>query len=457
MTQQEFLQHLASLNGNDKDTFISQFGKKQSDILEWINEYDPEKHDVMNPALRRNKSVRKPSGQKDQFENDILVNDTVYVTRIAVDIQQEVTKSASGILCTNKIQLVGKVNPQPIQDVWDNNKLDLRTISICNYWLSETEVAELWYKIDGEDKVMILANSLGDKLYPIFDDKGKMICFIRKYCAKTLVAGIVDLRDVNYYEIYTEKDVVKGNDQNNGIFSFDNPVPHGYEKIPIIYACREKPVWNNAQTSIERWEESISNLCDTNDYFGSPTGVVKGKIISYADKGESGKLIQIDADASIEYLTWNQAPESIKLEWETLRSIVYNSTRTINLSIDNLKGLFGSAPSSYAIKLLFTPAHMQAAENEEVFGEYIQRRINLIGSFTGVESGAVQPKFTYYLPKNDTEELTNIINAKNAGILSDESAVIDSPLTIDSNIELERIKSESESSPIPDNTGLTAA
>lgn len=443
MTQQEFLSHLDSLIGNEKTTFIEQFGKNQDDIDRYIAEYDPEQHDVMSPIKRPDKNVRKPSGRKNDITGeDILIDAIQNVTRISVDLQQEVTKSASGILCANKIELVGASDE--IQKIWDDNKLDLKTISICNYWLSETEVAELWYKnADNEDKVMVLANSLGDRLYPIFDENGKMVCFIRKYASKEIMPGNSLLQEINYYEIYTESTVVKGNDKNNGIFEFADAVPHGYDKIPVIYCQRDKPIWSPVQTSISRWEVSVSNLCDTNDYVGSPILASKGRIISFADKGESGKMIELEPDATLEYITWDHAPESIKLEWETLRAVIYNSTRTVSLSLDNLKGLFGSAPSSYAIKLLFTPAHMQAAEHEEIFGEYIQRRLNFIASFTGAASGSVMPKFTYYLPKNDKEELANIISAHDAGILSTESAVADSPLTVNDD-EFKKITDENK-------------
>lgn len=442
MKKQTFITKLRSLDGTDLVDFIKQFGKDESLIKKWLSQYDPEKHDVMNNTKRRDKWVMKPDGSTNADGTPKLTLQLQPVSRIAVDAQQDIAKSAAGILCANKIELEG--NADAVQEIWNNNKLDLKTIRTCLYWLAETEVAELWYKLENEWKVLIMAPSLGDRFYPVFDDLGKMICFARSYKAQEIIEGDTELKENTYYEIYLDTEVRRGNDNGDGLFIFTEWTKHGAPKIPVSYCTREKPVWNNAQGSIERFETSISGLCDTNDYFGSPTAVVKGTIKSYASKGDAGKILEIEGangqDGDIKYLTWDQAPESIKLEWEKLNENIYERTRTVNLSITNMKGLFGSAPSAYAIKLLFTPAHMQAAEHEEVFGEYIQRRINIISSLVG--GGDVTPKFTYYLPKNEKEQQDMIVQAVGAGIMSEESGIEQSVLTIDAEEEKARVKAD---------------
>lgn len=443
MTRDQFIKHLKSLSDSDKVEFINQFSKNKSCIDTYLRQYDPLKHDIFDKVKRKDKPIRKPvPGVLNQDGTQYMVNDTEPVARIAIDAQQDITKNASGILCANKIELESANDASKVKYVWDANKLDLATIRLCNIWLSETEVAEIWYKSEeGELKYISLANSNGDKMAPVFDEFGKMICFGRSYVTKEIIAG-TETQDVTVYEIYLEKTVQRGKDTGTGVYNFDPPKPHGFSKIPVSYASRELPLWSNVQTSIEQKEKTISNLCDTNAYFGSPTAVVNGKIISYAEKGESGKILEIGENAKIEYLTWNQAPESIVYEGKELDKIIYNSTRTVQLTIENLKGLFGSAPSAYAIKLLFTPAHEQAAEHEEVFGAYIQRRINIISSFVGVEADSIKPKFKYYLPNNDSEEIKNIISAIEGGILSAESGIEQSPLTVDIETEKDRIKVE---------------
>lgn len=448
MTKENFLAKLKALSGNDLVNFINQFAKPATDIDTYLKEYDPEKHDIFDKTLRPDKWIQKPiEGLENEDGTPKTYGVSQPVSRISIDAQQHIAKSAAGILCANKIRLMGSANT--IQQVWDKNKLDLKTITACTAWLSETEIADLWYYKGKDLKVMFLSNGNGDTMYPVFDDLGDMICFGRSYKSQDIIEGQLDLKPVTYYEIYLDDVVVKGNDSGEGLYEFASPVSHKFKQIPVSYCSIKRPIYWNVRTPISRFETSISNLCDTNDYFGSPTAVVKGKILSFASKGESGKILELDPEdtgAEIKYLTWDQAPESIKLEWEKLWQIIRESTRTVNLSVENLKGLFGSAPSSYAIKLLFTPAHLQAAEHEEIFGEYIQRRINIIAEQVG---GDAQPQFDYYLPKNESEDVTNVNAMVAAGTLSVESAVEANVLGINADDEVNRVEGEKEPVPLP--------
>jgi hypothetical protein len=451
MEKNKFLEILTSKTGDELFTFISSFGKKKSDIETYIKQYDPNKHDIFDTIKRKDREVFVPTNERD-IEGNLLLfpdgtprtrKDFVEVTRIAIAVQQEVTENAAAILCTNKVELVSKTDSaNAIKDVWDANKLDFKNLNICNIWLSETEVAELWYYNEAKElKSIILANSLGNRLFPVFDDLGKLICFARTYVSQVWDDTDKELEDVTYCEIYTDTDVMVGNNLNE-VWQFGPFTKHGFNKIPVIYASREKPLWANVQNAIERTETTISNLCDTNDYFGSPILAAIGGVLTFAAKGEPGKLIEVNEGGDLKYVTWDQAPESIKLEIELLAKIVSDDCKYVNMSAENLKGLFGTAPSSYAVRLLFTPAHQLAAKNEEIFGEYIQRRINFLLSAEGKETDIISPKFTYLLPRNDQEEITNINTAKSGGFLSTESAITDSPLTTDAEKEIKLVTNE---------------
>ena len=112
-----------------------------------------------------------------------------------------------------------------------------------------------------------------------------------------------------------------------------------------------------------------------------------------------------------------------------------------------MKGL--GSYSGFAIKMLFTAAHLKAANKETIFGEGVQRRMNFlkaamvkINPSLAKSSLAIKPRFTYFLPVNDQETIDNLVAAIQGGIISKETAVSKNPLVDDPAEELKRIDSE---------------
>ena len=66
-------------------------------------------------------------------------------------------------------------------------------------------------------------------------------------------------------------------------------------------------------------------------------------------------------------------------------------------------------------------------------------------SFAGIgQDVKITPKFTYYLPKNEKEEVESLGVAKDKGLNSDETLTRLSPFTTDAESELEKLKEEKD-------------
>src|SRR5690606_22147237 len=124
--------------------------------------------------------------------------------------------------------------------------------------------------------------------------------------------------------------------------------PNEFGKIPVVYLSQEFPEWHWVEDMIDRFEMSNSKFADTNDYFAHPMFKAKGNIESMPKKDETGKMITLPihetgkgniVEADVEFLTWEHAPEAIKLESETLKGLIYSLSDTPDLSFDNVKGL----------------------------------------------------------------------------------------------------------------------
>lgn len=439
---------LSVLNTKDFSIIKELSNAYSKDTYTALRQYDPYCHDVKDATIRKDRWVNvplmpitiDPNTQKPRLQS---IPESV--TRSILAIQQDIVQSAAGILCSNPIQLNSDADVSKLQKVWDDNKLSFKTTSICEVMMSETEVAELWYRKENKYKMMVLKPSNCDKIFPVFDDYGDMIAFGRSYKTDTYLSNSI-VKDVSNYEIYTDTQVFIFNDNEQQI----NVSYHGFKKIPVIYYAQENTEWHVVQPLIDQLEKILSNLGDTNIRFSNPVTVAKGKIDIMPNATEQAKLLQVDVDGDIKYLTWNNAPESVKLEFNTLMSMVYNLTHTVNTSSESFKGVFGSAPSEYVIKIIYTPAHMKASKHEENFGQGIQRRINLMKSFLGIsEDVLITPKFTYYIPRNDKEQIDALAVAKDKGLNSDETLIRLSPFTADPQKEVKAVEKANTAALVP--------
>src|SRR5690606_25512390 len=112
---------------------------------------------------------------------------------------------------------------------------------------------------------------------------------------------------------------------------------------------------------------------------------VTGDIISMPGKGESGKVIQGKQGAEAKYLSWNNAPEAIKLEIETLLRFIFSFTQTVDVSFDSVKGL--QSISGIALEMLLMDAKLKIEEKKEILDDYLQRRVNIQKRIAGILLG----------------------------------------------------------------------
>lgn len=343
-----------------------------------------------------------------------------------------------------------------INDVWDKNKLDYFNKKLARRLFIETKAAELWYTIIDDDnvkhiKVALLCKKNGDDIYVHFNENGDMDAFMRRYKLEE-----IDGKSYDHVDIYTAEKFIYGVKKDSWQVTVKENL---YKKIPVIYYDQDEPEWTSVQSEIDRSEMLISKFADTNDYFGAPTLKIKGKINNPPEKAEVGKLLQFKGEANgegkmdygdAEYLTWEHAPEAIELEYKNLKDIIYSITSTPDLSFSNVKGL--TKTSGEALKFLFMDAILKAKDKEELFGEALTRRINLLKAILSVtdvkskqslEELDISIKFGDLLPASMTE-IVKALSTARAGdvIMSEKGAVRQNPLVEDSEEEIKSLEEE---------------
>ena len=401
--------------------------------LKAFQEINPEFHKINSTLHRQDKIVWLPDPRNPDGEP---VMSLVRKARIAVPMQKLIVSRANAFMTAGPVSFKAKPEDDNqtallnfFNKVWKDTKCDFKNSEIGKALLSETEAAEIWFSRLAEDgktpelKCNIFKPSDGYHLIPVFDNTRDLIAFGLGY--KTVDDNG---KEEDHLDIYTDKFIHKYYKGRMGDWAMvgsatemPNPVPLLYGKIPVIYYSAQKSVWNDVQPMIERLEVLLSNFADANDYNGSPILFAEGNIKGISAKGEAGKLIEGDPGAKLSYVSWDHAPESIKLEIDKLVEFIYTCTQTPNLSFEALKGI--GKISGVAFDRMMIDAHLKAKDmHTGPYGLGIQRRCNFITAaaaqlyteFKGVELD-ITPTFELFRI-DDIADRVNWIQLANGGL-----------------------------------------
>jgi hypothetical protein len=436
-------------------------GETVDGVVESLKQYDALQHDVFSPIKRPKKDVQKPTGRKDPVTNkDIITLSKEEVNRIGLPLQKLIVNRRVAFMNVGNMEIdckpvleQEKTLLEMVKKCREDNKLKYKAKEVAKRMMSELQVASLWYSDDVEAgywgklapkatkrmRMRILSPLLGDELLPVYNALGNLIYFGRKY---TTIKDLTDLtittdivkastEKIEHVDIYTDQYIYKFEKIQSG-WLMTEKTPHTFGKIPVIYYHQERPEWADVQSVISRLETVLSNFADTNDYNGSPILVAKGVIKGFSAKGERGKVIELEGEKSdIKYVTWEQAPESIRLEIETDLDFIYTCSQTPNLSFKELKGL-GSAPSGVAFDRMLMDPHL-AAQNklDESYGEGAQRELNFLKAACAAIHTPMKryvnlpmaPLFSLFRINDQREGIDNAVAALGGGVASLKTAV----------------------------------
>lgn len=427
---------------------------KEKDVEAWKSQYNVEGHNTLNKSLRQDKIVKDDEGNT-RIET---------VNRIVFPLQKRIVNSTVSFTFGNPVKL--NANPETekehtvfnaIQRILYENKINSFNRKVLRDLLCCTEVAEIWFKVDTDEnenygfKTPFKLRSLkispwdGNTLYPKFDATGDMIAFSREYQIFEDGSG-----KVKYFEVFTDKEIIRYKFNSTGSWEIESKIINPIDKIPVTYCTQEQVDWHDLQYSIDRLEYLLSNFGDTNDYHAAPKIFVTGRIIGFSKKGESGAILEGDKESKAEYLSWDHAPESVKLEIETLFKMIYSLTQTPDISFDNLKNL--NQVSGIALQMLFMDAHLKVQEKREVLDEYLQRRINIIKAYIGnlnlsikkeCDSLQVEPEIVPFMIDDIASTINDLMSANGGNpIISQKTSIAKSGLVADAEAEYLQIQEE---------------
>lgn len=300
----------------------------------------------------------------------------------------------------------------------------------------------------------------GDSIFPHYDPiTGRMNTFARKFSSYDENGKEV----ISWVEVWDDVYLTRYRQDTTGFrgalsrvkyqFGLDNyrmvyKEPHGFSSCPIVY-MRDKdngPCWNLVQYLIEDYEVSLSYFAKNNAGAALPSYVMKGDDIDIqGDPLGRVRAFTMGRDDDVSLLQPNGLSENYTKYIEYLLNEIFAGAFIVKQP--ELKS--GDTPTG-TMKLYYAPsldkAILEAKEYKAAIGE-MQR---LFCEGYGTEQKAVTEYknlsdriFGWIIPyvhENTSSLIADLVNSKNAGILSVQSATEHHPYA--TNNEAERITGE---------------
>ena len=451
---------LALQDINQKIHYLKKGRKTEiPDAVKLYNDWNPNRHEIITDeekypkikvTLKPEKKYTDPTTGKEHIEPE--KKKLVDPNRIALPIEQDIVNIQTAFTVGTEPTLDCKPEQSEeglltaLKQVFRKNKIKYQNKKAVRSWLAEQEVAEYWYVVKDDGfwsklkrkvagifgksmpeyrlKSVLWSPFRGDKLYPFFDDNGDLVALSREYKKK----GLDD--DETQCFMTVTKDMVyqwelDGDWQDKGYFR------HNFKKMPIIYMYRPEAYCEKIKTLRIRLEKLLSNYADCIDYHFFPILMLFGDVQQLSGELKN-RIVQLTGmSANAQYLTWNQVPETVKFEVETLLSQIYGLTNTPRISFDSLKGT-GNAVSGVAFDYVFMSTHLNVENLNEVVGVFMQRRVNFLVSAIGSlnsslaeasETIDIDVQMQPYRLEDLAEKIDTAIKAKDGELWSQETAI----------------------------------
>lgn len=451
-------------------TTIKAQAKDASKIASYIKEYQD-----------FDRSQRDGQIEKIQIDKALGEGKVSKMVKIYLNHAENIVETLSAFIIGKPVTLIPSENndlAKLIKQIWRVNRIDSKLLESTIIKLSQTQVAMQFYIADTGDtsllnkvlvflkmktqakeiKVKVLDNTKGI-MTPYFDGTDDMVAFMWEY--KNSING----KEVNNIQIWDTEKYYYLNNSTGSLAYVSNPLPHGFDRIPIVYDQQSLPQWYTTKSPIDRHEVALSKLGDANDYSGHPILVTEGEVKNMPLKEESGKHfnipIKLDDEGraikgDVRFLEATTAPESNKLELDKLEDAIAYGSGVPNLSFEKLKSLGNVAEKT--VKLMFMATNIKTSLKQSETRTVIERCLNIIISGvtkTTNTSLAKEGSMLYFdiqfnsiLPSDIAETITNVTTAVTGKTMSRKTAVSIIDLVEDVDAELLLIEAENKVEPI---------
>lgn len=371
---------------------------------------------------------------------------TLKSTRIVLQYAKPIISFEVAFLLSRPVTLTSTDDKtlQTYKGVYDNGKYDAMDNKLLDKMIKYGQVYEYVF-IDGNGNIksdIIPA----DEGYPVYTPQSEYVAFIQYYT----------VQGISYYNVFTPDKVTSYSDiGGNGLHIIDEK--DNLSGLPVIYRTENEEDELTGRSDLEDYTNIIDNMenilskyTDSFYKFLNPIPTVTGTKLNIGKNGEGaidpsivGNCLQLDDGSSFDLKLSKMDSASLKELYKILQSALLNVSMTPAISMD------ASNPANLAetsIRMMYTLPILKGAINARYMKDGFMQRWNKIKRLLQYKNvlvnGNVDCVFDMAIPENEAEVIANVIKLKDAGLLSIDTALSQTPYVYDVKGERDKIDKE---------------
>ncbi|MFB5088624.1 phage portal protein [Psychrobacillus sp. PGGUH221] len=362
--------------------------------------------------------------------------------KIVLNMAKTILSFQTQFLLKNPVQITGKEKMvEEFQVVNKLGKFNEKNIAILDKLLKFGNVYEYIY-IDKKGYITSkIINS--DEGFPVYNQHNEMIGFIEHY--------VFD--GISYYVVYDDEKVQEWTNEGGSLqmtSQFAN-----LSGLPVAYVSTNEHSETEGRSQLDDFigildnmEDLISKTVDGLYKMINPVPVISGQQLKGSiPQHIVGGGIQLDDGGTFSFESATIDAKAFDILYTQLYQSLLDISMTPSVSMGRAEI---SNVSEQSVRLLFSLASVKGGMNEQCLRKGFYERWDKIRGLLSYKGVSINDKawstfdvmFTYDLPSNDAELISNMKEMRAMGGLSMESMLELSPLTSDVGQEMERLNNE---------------
>jgi len=456
------IDQILNLEERDATQIMADLKKKTITILPWSGalekEYNPKLHPVMTDKTYLDK-VRPNGAGIDK------------ACRITLDLQRLATKRMTEMMFAIPVNREYNIKREDqkgqeikavIESIYEKIGIDSLNIERGNKVFSSCECFTLMYLVEKPTKYgdhksnyklkcKTYSPKDGDSLYPLFDEYDDMIAMSIAY---TRTEGT---KTINYFDTYTDKRHIRWTDSgSSGVYEVDTDEDIVLAKIPGTYIYRSTPIWEDRSDNIFEMEWTLSRNGNYLKKNSKPVfAIFTNKDVKVGQEKDADNewrtVQQYPENGKAQYITWEQAIDTLKFHIQTIRQDFFTSLQLPDLSYENMKTTPMSGESR---KQLFVDCKLKVGDEKGSWIKALSREFNIIKAYiplmfpeikeADVEDIIAKQVITAYAIGDETEKLDNIIKKTGGKQIQSRRAAMEEAGIKDVDEQMKEIEAEDQ-------------
>lgn len=434
---------------------VRELQRKTVQVPTWsdlVKAYDPKQHPILDKA-------RYPDvvGEAGRLEA---------VTRVVVPFQRLAVKRTAELCFALPVVRTYTAESDQEQEASRIIERLYRTLRINSLNLlrarklfASCEVATIWHAVGKPTSAYGFSSPVtlrqrtfspmdGHQIFPLFDVFGDMTALSVQYKSD----------GETFFETLTDRERLVWRAVGEG-WELSERQTHGLGKIPAVYIHRAEPAWEDSSSNVEEIEWALSRngnylrrnakpiLAVTTDKeaydWDAPTETIEG------DENQTFRnIFELPKGSTMEYVTWEGAPEALKFHYQSLRSLFFDSLQLPDWSHSEMKSTPMSGESR---KQLYIDAKLKVVDEAGELTLFLLRELAVLRAFASIlrpdladafASLGVEVEIQPYEISDEKDTIQNLSQAKGAGLVSQREAIGYLGWSADPEKTLEEIRTE---------------